>query len=891
MKRILNLLLALLVIALPLSAGDVFIDGNEYSDVDVIQLNGLTTEPSTAPLGNARVYYSSIDDKVYLSKNGNSYSEIGSAGGITAVGDVANGDAFTGSQGNTLHFEGTTSDDYEIALTGADATADRTITLPDATGTLLLKEQIDTEAEFESLLFSVFTNNDTIDISDNTNLTAGTNITLSNDTLNVDDVFLLNTGDTATGDYAFDSGTLFIDSSNDRVGIGTTEPDTKLHIKGTTGDDIIRTDIGLDINPVVKPSAPTLTLLEEAGNVDAGLHYYRITYYTDLGETGVSNYSSVTTDATHGKIKITLSVSDDYRVIGRRIYRSKADGPAYKVYLVADISDNTTTEYIDNIADADLGSTNAYFRENTTAKYITINGEGVWMAGKGAEPNTIFGTGAGATIFAGTAESGSNVLIGGSAGKDLTTGNKNVAVGYSALRHLTSGGSNTSVGAENSQYLTTGQNNVTIGRGAGRYNQTGSYNVLIGNYAGYSFSGNSYSYNTLIGCNSMQHITTGQYNVSLGYWAGRYIADGSTENKTSSYSLYLGAKTKALADGDTNEIVIGYDTTGFGSNTAAYGNSSITKHIFQAGSVGIGTTSPSYKLDVDGTINGTAVKVNGTDVLTSESDPLFSAMDTETELESQLTDVTNVYTNNDGSLSDDDLSDNTTDDLSEGTNNLYFTDERVDDRVANLIQNGTGITWTYNDANNTLTGNVSSTFIQDADGDTLLDTEESADKDEIVGKVAGVEALRIYSSGILDLPKQSGCAGYLGTAQSINNASATKVMFDTKEYDLQNEYDNVTNYRFTATKDGKYLITCKITFSDALNTTDRIFVSIYKNGSEYKNSDVGGSNGTYQGPIISTVVHLVAGDYIEFYVYQATGASKSLCNSPSYTYFSITKVQ
>ncbi len=181
--------------------------------------------------------------------------------------------------------------------------------------------------------------------------------------------------------------------------------------------------------------------------------------------------------------------------------------------------------------------------------------------------------------------------------------------------------------------------------------------------------------------------------------------------------------------------------------------------------------------------------------------------------------------------------------------------------------------------------------ITDADGDSGWDTEETADKDEIVGKVAGVEALRIYSSGILDLPKQSGCAGYLGTAQSISDSSATKVAFDTKEYDLQNEYDNTTNYRFTATKDGKYLITCKITFSDALNTTNRIFVSIHKNGSEYKNSDVGGSSGTYQGPIISTVVHLTAGDYIEFYIFQQTGASKSLYNSSVYTYFSITKIQ
>ena len=37
---------------------------------------------------------------------------------------------------NTISFEGSTADAHEIHLTGADATADRTITLPDATGTV-----------------------------------------------------------------------------------------------------------------------------------------------------------------------------------------------------------------------------------------------------------------------------------------------------------------------------------------------------------------------------------------------------------------------------------------------------------------------------------------------------------------------------------------------------------------------------------------------------------------------------------------------------------------------------------------------------------------------------------------------------------------------------------
>ena len=50
-----------------------------------------------------------------------------------------------------------------------------------------------------------------------------------------------------------------------------------------------------------------------------------------------------------------------------------------------------------------------------------------------------------------------------------------------------------------------------------------------------------------------------------------------------------------------------------------------------------------------------------------------------------------------------DLSGNSTDDLSEGTTNLYFTDERVDDRVAALLTAGSNITLTYNDVSNTLT--------------------------------------------------------------------------------------------------------------------------------------------------------------------------------------------
>jgi uncharacterized delta-60 repeat protein len=52
------------------------------------------------------------------------------------------------------------------------------------------------------------------------------------------------------------------------------------------------------------------------------------------------------------------------------------------------------------------------------------------------------------------------------------------------------------------------------------------------------------------------------------------------------------------------------------------------------------------------------------------------------------------------SLFNADLATKTTDNLTEGATNKYYTDERVDDRIANLFQEGTGINMTYNDTLN-----------------------------------------------------------------------------------------------------------------------------------------------------------------------------------------------
>jgi hypothetical protein len=71
----------------------------------------------------------------------------------------------------------------------------------------------------------------------------------------------------------------------------------------------------------------------------------------------------------------------------------------------------------------------------------------------------------------------------------------------------------------------------------------------------------------------------------------------STANTVTSNSVFLGYNTKALADSQTNQIVIGDTAVGLGSNTAILGNSSITKTQLQ-GNVGIGTSSPNVDLQI-----------------------------------------------------------------------------------------------------------------------------------------------------------------------------------------------------------------------------------------------------------------------------------------------------
>jgi hypothetical protein len=194
----------------------------------------------------------------------------------------------------------------------------------------------------------------------------------------------------------------------------------------------------------------------------------------------------------------------------------------------------------------------------------------------------------------------SNVAVGTGPLIANTTGSHNSILGFQALQTNTSGGYNVAMGYQALYLNTTGVVNSALGAGALSSNTSGQYNLASG--VNSLQSNTTGTYNSALGPQALQTNTTGSYNTAAGYNAGTYIANGTSANQTSSNSLFLGTNSKALGVGQDNQIVIGYDATGLGSNTAVLGNSSITTTALR-GNVGIGTTAPSSKLHVAETWN------------------------------------------------------------------------------------------------------------------------------------------------------------------------------------------------------------------------------------------------------------------------------------------------
>uniref|UniRef100_UPI0040473774 Lcl domain-containing protein n=1 Tax=Algoriphagus sp. TaxID=1872435 RepID=UPI0040473774 len=253
-------------------------------------------------------------------------------------------------------------------------------------------------------------------------------------------------------------------------------------------------------------------------------------------------------------------------------------------------------------------------RENQNGARNTAVGSQALQLTNGAYDNTAIG----ALSAVSNTTGNNNVAIGSKSLQSNTAGRDNIAVGFEAL-YLNQANGNTASGYQSMRQNIGGGRNTALGYTALYSNTTASFNVAVGAQAlGGTTTGER---NVAIGAGALDENRTGSYNTVLGGFAGRYIAngsssaldggsDGASPNTIMDNSILIGAWTKPKANNETNQIVIGYNAIGNGSNTIQLGNTGIT-NVKTSGTLTAGAvTYPN----VDGSANQ-VLSTNGSGTL------------------------------------------------------------------------------------------------------------------------------------------------------------------------------------------------------------------------------------------------------------------------------------
>ncbi|MCX6716113.1 MAG: hypothetical protein NT077_03805, partial [Candidatus Taylorbacteria bacterium] len=322
-----------------------------------------------------------------------------------------------------------------------------------------------------------------------------------------------------------------------------------------------------------------------------------------------SGLSELRSDITSGKISISDGTITDSSFSGAATITS---GTALLSTLTTtgdiNISDGSSYKYNDaNVITASTTIYNYFFggagNRTMTGWMNTVVGYDALLVNTTGYENSILGYQAMESNTTGSA----NVAIGAWSLANNTTGNANSAIGWASLLSNTTGSGNTAQGKGVFWSNTTGSDNTAIGVNGMWSNTTGSNNVALGNYA--LNSNQSATSTTAIGFSAARG--TGNYSNQNGVYVGGY--SGYSVQTGSNNNTFLGSYSGYNTTTGANNIVIGYNVytpSATSVSTLNIGNLIFGTGIdgqsttLSSGGIGIGTTTPYAKFSITG--NNTA---------------------------------------------------------------------------------------------------------------------------------------------------------------------------------------------------------------------------------------------------------------------------------------------
>lgn len=149
--------------------------------------------------------------------------------------------------------------------------------------------------------------------------------------------------------------------------------------------------------------------------------------------------------------------------------------------------------------------------------------------------------------------------------------------------------------------------------------------------------------------------------------------------------------------------------------------------------------------------------------------------------------------------------------------------------------------------------------------------------------VSGSVTLPAGSTSALALTNPYKFSAYRNGAQNLTASTSTKIQFETESYDTGSNYDNATNFRFTAPVAGFYRFNAQALVGMQSGNTYYIFLA--KNGAEVRRGDQLSANATTGVSIgVEATLQLAANDYIEVFAFNGAGTS-ALTVGPAFVYF------